>query len=237
MTDRKYLSKDDLNNITVHTPLKLTKKSIKLGMEIAGLIGVDFQRFLSSQGIGHQKYKRKEIEKAKVWGGFSVTEKEIIAKWIDISTEQKREIIKTEQGVISDYKIDEFVERFNKFSDFFEHMDLGKLEEISKELEELAEEFNGAEIMLKVGNLFMDQYNEETDTYGELFIKLVKLLSEATDVKEDILFETSIELLLELSVRLFLKTQKEVDESFFIKMAIDLLMKSFGSLITTKTGN
>lgn len=237
MTERKFLLKEDVANLTVNSPLKITKKAIRIAQEICDKIGIDFQKFLSSRGVGHQKYKKTELEKATAWSGFSVTEKEIIAKWIDITTEQKREIIKTEQGITTDSKIDEFVIRFNSFSDFFEHQDFGKLEEIANELKQEKDEFDTSNILLKVGELFMEQYNEETDTYGELFLKTVKLLSEATDVKEDVLINTSIDLLLELGIRLFLKTQKEVDESFFIKRAINLFLKSFDTSRFIRTEN
>lgn len=244
MSEQKYLTKEDINNIVVNSPIRITKKAIRIGQKITNQIGVDFQKFLSSIGLGYQKYTKEEISKANSWKVFSVNQKEIIANenWIALNSDKKREIIKDRLGVVSEIKIDEWIEKFNSYADFFENQDFEnkdfeKLENISRELEEEAKQFDRAEIFLKIARLFMDQYNEENDTYGELFLEVIDLLNDSTGVQKDILINSSVELLLELVIRIFLKTQKEVDDSFFIKRAINLFLEYINTLRTTGIGN
>lgn len=222
------LTKQDLNSVRIIANLKVIKKLSKVLIKISNKIDVDYNVFLEIIGLKHnEKYDSLYLDKSKMWGSLSVTEKEIIVKWINIKSDEKRETIKQEIGIVTDEQIDLEVKRFNTLSDYFENLDFQKLEDCSQYLQQREKDFSKGVIIGKLGALFLDEYDDDLDTYGELYTELCNVLHIATnkEFKTETLLDSPLELLLEICIRLIAKTENEIEESFFIGKLVKGLMK------------
>jgi hypothetical protein len=222
------IEKERLSSVRVISNIKIIKKLSKLLLKVCNKLDLDYNVILEIFNLkSNDTYDKVYLEKVKLWKALSVGEKEIIAKWIDISTEQKREIIKKDVGVTTDEAIDSEVKKYNQMSDYFEHLDLGKLEDCSNYIKDRDNKYSFSVLFNKFASLVLDEYDDELDKYGEIFTELCSILSLATNnqIKVEELLDTSLELIIELLIRIVLKTNNEIEESFFIKKIVNKLVE------------
>jgi hypothetical protein len=228
------LTKEEIKDLRVNTNIFILKNAARVGDDLCCKVGINFQDFLTSKGLGHQKYTKTQIEKAQLWKSLSTTEKNLICEWYDSTPEHRRKLIYDLLAIKTDAKIDDYVIRFenfaNYFADFYNDKSFDSLEEISQDLIKNDEDFEPGNLIIKLTRLFLDEINDNGDisSLGDTVKNFLELLSKATGKPLEVLAYTSVELLFELFIRIFAKGQAEVDESFFVSRIVKFFIKSLG---------
>jgi CRISPR/Cas system CSM-associated protein Csm4 (group 5 of RAMP superfamily) len=73
---------------------------------------------------------------------------------------------------------------------------------------------NAIKFFLDLGKLFIKEYDRENKKSGKKLSKTIKLISDATDVKMEVLEKTDYRVLITLFKSLFIEPQAEVEKSF-----------------------
>jgi len=233
------LTKKEIEGLEVNSSLKILRRTIKYFMKLCPLIELKYEDLLDTFGLGEQKYDARIMKLLPDWAGYSLAEKKEIRNWVAMNAEERREWIKSDRGITDEAEIDRYFSNFGAVLLPYDGMNFKKLDEAVAEKEERAKRINPPKVIFKIGKLYFDEYNEETDQPGELFLELTRILAKAInkpEITSERLIETDYKNLLELLIRVALKPQEDANSSFFIERAVNLFVKSIGLSDIMKKG-
>jgi hypothetical protein len=220
------ISKEEIGKVQLYSNLRVIKKLSIVLIKLCERAGIKYDVLLELLGLKkNDSYDVKYISKSELWDSLSVTEKDILSVWDGLSGEDRRELLFSRLGIKEG--IEDDVKKYNQLASYFSGLDFGKLEDCARCIASINQEYSKGIVLGKISKVFLDEYDVDSDSYGELYKEFCGVLSLATGGKLSIneLLDTPLELLLELLIRIFIKTEKEIEDSFVLKKIVNLLKR------------